>query len=75
MTPRGDEAVAAADATRRHHPGRGATPACEVPIRDCGATAVLLGDGPVRVPFRACCAAALVPGLRAARGERAERPG
>jgi len=74
MRPVGDDIVAAATA-RRHLPGRGATLACEVPIRDCGATAVLLGDGPVRVPFRACCAAALVPGLRGASSDQAERPG
>jgi hypothetical protein len=46
-----------------------------MPVRKCGATAVLLGGGPVRVPFRMCCAAALVQGLRGASGEKIERPG
>ena len=53
----------------------GGAPACEMPVRKCGAAAVLLGGGPVRVPFRACCAAALVQGLRGASGEKIERPG
>jgi len=56
-------------------PGRGAPTACEMPVRKCGATAVLLGGGPVRVPFRTCCAAALVQGLRGASGEKIERLG
>jgi len=53
----------------------GGAPGCEVPVRKCGAAAVLLGGGPVRVPFRTCCAAALVQGLRGASGEKIERPG
>jgi len=51
---------------------RARTAACEMPIRGCGATAFLRDGGPVRVPFRACCAAALVQGLR---GAGSEEPG
>ena len=51
-------------------PDRG--PVCEMPVRRCGAAAVLLGGGPVRVPFRTCCAAALVQGLRGASRESPE---
>ena len=47
--------------------GSGAQPAgaavCEMPVRRCGAAVVLLAGGPVRVPFRSCCAVALVQGL------------
>jgi hypothetical protein len=39
---------------------------CEMPLRECGAVAVLLTGGPVRVPFRTCCMAALIQDL----GER-----
>lgn len=49
-------------------------PACEMPVRKCGAAAVLLGGGPVRVPFRTCCAAALVQGLCGASAANTERP-
>jgi hypothetical protein len=44
---------------------------CEMLPRECGAAALLLTGGPVRVPFRPCCAAALVQGLGGAGGERA----
>jgi hypothetical protein len=44
---------------------------CEVTLRECGAAALLLTGGPVRVPFRPCCAAAVVQGLGGASGERA----
>jgi len=54
---------------------RATGPVCEMPVRRCGATAVLLGGGPVRVPFRACCAAALVQGLRGAGPARPEHLG
>ena len=47
---------------------------CEMPIRRCGAAAVLLEGGPVRVPFRPCCAVALVQGLCGTSRGTAERP-
>jgi hypothetical protein len=50
-------------------------PACEMPVRSCAATAVLLEGGPVRVPFQACCAAALLQGLRGTSGETPGRSG
>ena len=46
---------------------------CEMPVRRCGAAAVLLEGGPVRVPFRPCCAVALVQGLCGASREAPER--
>jgi hypothetical protein len=52
-----------------------AAPACEMPLRRCAAAAVLLEGGPVRVPFRPCCAAALLRGLRGASGETPGRSG
>jgi hypothetical protein len=54
---------------------RASAPACEMPVRRCGAAAMLLEGGPARVPFRACCAAALLQGLRGASGETPGRPG
>ena len=48
--------------------GRTGASTCEMPVRRCGAAAVLLDGGPVRVPFRACCATALVQGLRGTSG-------
>jgi hypothetical protein len=37
---------------------------CEVPGRECAATLVLAVAGPVRVPFRLCCTAALLRSRR-----------
>lgn len=53
------QVVLAADAALA---GRADGPSCEKPLRECGAAAMELTGGPVRVPFRPCCVAALLRG-------------
>jgi hypothetical protein len=68
-------AAAPASAARASAAPASSAPACEMPVRNCAATAVLLEGGPVRVPFQACCAAALLQGLRGTSGETLGRSG